>query len=78
MSAASAGWGWLLGLAGDRALVSSGWENNDVDVYHLGTGAPIYEQTIRMNGWGVNTVKRQGNTLYLTTGYWGVQTATLQ
>jgi hypothetical protein len=78
MSAPSVGWGWLLGLAGDRALVSSGWENNDVDVYQLGTGAPTYSQTIRMNGWGVNTVKRQGNTLYLTTGYWGVQTATLQ
>ncbi len=80
-TAPTAGWGWLLGLAGDRALVSSGWGNSNVDVYHLdttGSAAPTYEQTIRVNGWDANTVKRQGNTLYLATGYWGVQTATLQ
>ena len=78
VTAPTVGWGWLLGLAGDRALVSSGWLGNNVDVYQLGAGAPTYEQTIRTNGWDVSSVKRQGNTLYLATGYWGVQTATLE
>jgi hypothetical protein len=68
------GWGWLLGVAGDRALVTSGWSGEAVDVYRLRAGgAPQFEQTVRTRGWGVNGVSRQGQTLLLSTGYWGVQ-----
>ncbi|MET0791550.1 MAG: beta-propeller domain-containing protein, partial [Polyangiaceae bacterium] len=30
---AKPGWGWLVGVEGDRALVSSGWANQGIDVY---------------------------------------------
>src|SRR5262249_23112376 len=73
------GWGWLLGVAGDRALVTSGWAGGAIDVYQLRTGgAPRFEQTVRTNGWGVNNVSRQGQTVFLSSGFWGVQTIALQ
>jgi hypothetical protein len=68
------GWGWLVGVAGDRALVTSGWSGEAVDLYRLRAGgAPQFEQTVRTHGWAVNGVSRQGQTLFLSTGYWGVQ-----
>ena len=72
------GWGWLLGVAGDRALVTSGWSGGATDIYRLPAGgAPQFERTVRTNGWGVNHVSRQGQTVFLSSGYWGVQTIAL-
>ena len=72
------GWGWLLGVAGDRALVTSGWgSGNNVDVYQLSAQAPKYEQTIRTLGWDTESIKRQGNTLFIASGYWGTQAVQL-
>jgi hypothetical protein len=51
-SQAADGWGWLLDVQGDRAVV--------------------------MSGWGANGVSRQGSSLYLASGYWGVQRVDLQ
>jgi hypothetical protein len=68
------GWGWLLGVTGDRALVTSGWSGEAIDIYRLRAGAaPQFEQTVRAHSWGVSSVARQGQTLFLSTGYWGVQ-----
>jgi hypothetical protein len=74
------GWGWLLAVVGDRALVTSGWWGEQaIDVYRLrDTAAPEFEQTVRTRGWGVNAVSRQDQTLFLSSGYWGVQTVPLQ
>jgi hypothetical protein len=50
-----------------------------VDVFRLSdTAAPQYEQTVRTLGWGTNSLARQDNTLYLSSGYWGVQPIVLQ
>ncbi|MBC7977948.1 MAG: beta-propeller domain-containing protein, partial [Myxococcales bacterium] len=74
------GWGWLLAVTGDRALVTSGWYGeNAIDVYKLRDGKkPVFDQTIRTRGWSVNNVSRQGDTLFLSSGYWGVQKVELQ
>jgi hypothetical protein len=73
------GWGWLLGVVGDRALVTSGWSGGAIDIYRLRAGgAPQFDQTVRANGWGVNSVSRQGQTLFLSSGFWGVQKIALQ
>jgi hypothetical protein len=74
------GWGWLLSVVGDRALVTSGWWGEQaVDVYRLPAGkSPQFEQTIRTRGWSVNSVSRQDQTLFLSSGYWGVQKIQLQ
>jgi hypothetical protein len=74
------GWGWLLSVVGDRALVTSGWGGSQaIDVYQLVDGKkPKFEQTIRTRGWGVNSVSRQDDTLFLSSGYWGVQKVQLQ
>jgi len=74
------GWGWLLAVEGDRALVTSGWWGEQaLDVYQLRDGrAPSFEQTIRTRGWWVNGVARQDQTLFLASGYWGVQKVQLQ
>jgi hypothetical protein len=73
------GWGWLLGVEGDRALVTSGWGNAGLDIYRLAQGsAPTYDRFVRMLGWGTSSVARQGDTLYLSSGYWGVQTVDLR
>ncbi len=75
----SSGWGWLLGILGDRALVTSGWGDNGIDVYKLAPStAPVYDQFLRANGWYANAASRQGSTLFLSSGYWGVETFTLQ
>jgi hypothetical protein len=75
----SNGWGWLLDVTGDRALVTSGWGWNGLDIYRLQDGqAPTFEQTVRMRGWWLNSATRQDHTLYLTSGYWGVQPVQLQ
>ncbi len=76
---ATKGWGWLLGLAGDRAIVTSGWGQVGVDIYQLSdTAAPRFQESVRTQGWGSNSLARQGNTLYLSSGYWGVQPIVLQ
>jgi hypothetical protein len=73
------GWGWLLSVNGDRALVSSGWGDNGIDVYKLTPNAvPVYDQFLRTNGWGVNAASRQGDQIFLSSGYWGVETFTLR
>ncbi len=74
------GWGWLLGVAGDRALVTSGWgDGNGVDIYQLSdNAAPQFSQFARTRGWWTNEVTRQDNTLYLSSGYWGVEPIQLQ
>ncbi len=74
------GWGWLLAIVGAGALVTSGWWGEQaVDVYKLRQGqAPQFEQTIRTRGWWVNGVSRQDQTLFLSSGYWGVQKVQLQ
>ena len=74
------GWGWLLAVAGDRALVTSGWWGEQaIDVYRLRDGKPPqFEQTVRTRGWWLNGVSRQDRTLFLSSGYWGVQKISLQ
>lgn len=73
------GWGWLLGVEGDRAIVSSGWGPNGVDIYQLADGAaPQFRQFARTRGWWTNAISRQGAQLFLSTGYWGVETIDLR
>ncbi len=73
------GWGWLLDIEGDRAVVISGWGQDGVDIYQLADGqAPQYRQFTRTLGWWPNGVSRQANSLYLASGYWGVQKVDLQ
>ncbi|HXJ23820.1 MAG TPA: beta-propeller domain-containing protein [Polyangia bacterium] len=73
------GWGWLLDIQGDRAVITSGWGQNGVDIYQLTDGqAPQFRQFTRTLGWSANGVSRQGNSLYLSSGYWGVQRIDLQ
>jgi hypothetical protein len=74
------GWGWLLDVEGDRAMVTSGWSGGDgLDIYRLSAKAgPAYDQFVRTRGWSVNSLARQGNQLFLSSGYWGVQAVTLQ
>jgi hypothetical protein len=77
--ATQGGWGWLLAVIGNRAVVTSGWGQNGVDVYTLSqTAAPKFEQTVRTLGWWTNSVAIQDNTMFLTSGYWGVQPVQLQ
>ncbi len=74
------GWGWLLAVQGDRAVVTSGWGPMGFDIYKLSaTSAPVFDQSVRTLGWaGANSVRRQDNTLYVTSGYWGVQPVALE
>ena len=75
----SDGWGWLLSVNGNVAVVTSGWGPMGVDIYQLSaTAAPSYLQSARTLGWGTNSIARQGNALYLSSGYWGVQQINLQ
>lgn len=74
VSQSAKGWGWLLDVEGDRAVLTSGWGPNGVDIYQLADGqAPQFRQFTRTLGWWSNGVSRQDDTLYLTSGYWGVQ-----
>ncbi len=78
-SQATQGWGWLLGVQGDRAFVTSGWGTAGIDVFRLQPGqAPAYDQFIRVRGWWTNSLARQGNQLFLASGYWGTQVVNLQ
>jgi hypothetical protein len=77
------GWGWLVGVEGDRMLVTSGWgpyyAPPGLDIYRLTDGAPpAYDRFVRTLGWGIGSAVRQDNQLFLTSGYWGVQTVDLQ
>ena len=75
---AKQGWGWLVGVEGDRALVSSGWINQGIDVYRLSdSAAPSYDQFIRTHGWGLSSLARQDNRLFLSSGYWGSEVVDL-
>jgi hypothetical protein len=72
------GWGWLLDVQGDRAMVTSGWGPDGLDIYRLSsTAAPVYDQFVRTRGWSVNSLARQNNQIFLSSGYWGVQAVTL-
>jgi hypothetical protein len=71
------GWGWLLAVTGDRALVQTDWSAG-VSIYRLtDTGAPVFDSFQRTRGWWGYNAERQENTVFLSTGYWGVQTVTL-
>ncbi|MGH7329403.1 MAG: hypothetical protein ACREJX_13735, partial [Polyangiaceae bacterium] len=73
------GWGWLLGVEGDRAILTSGWGQEGIDIYKLTPNAtPTFDQFVRTNGWWTESLARQDNQLFLSSGYWGVQTVNLQ
>jgi hypothetical protein len=73
------GWGWLLGVEGDRAIITSGWGNEGVDIYKLNAAAPpAFDQFVRTRGWWANSLSRQNDQLFLSSGYWGVQTINLK
>jgi hypothetical protein len=73
------GWGWLLGVEGDRAIITSGWGNEGVDIYKLNaSAAPAFDQFVRTRGWWANSLSRQNDQLFLSSGYWGVQTINLK
>ena len=73
------GWGWLVDVQGDRALVTSGWANQGLDIYRLSpNAAPAYDQFVRTQGWSLSSIARQGNQLFLSSGDWGVQVVNLQ
>lgn len=77
-SAQQKGWGWLLGVEGDRAIVTSGWGNAGVDIFKLSDNAPpVFDQFVRTRGWSTSSLARQDDKLFLSSGYWGVQTVTL-
>jgi hypothetical protein len=78
-STPSQGWGWTLDVQGDRAFVQSGWGNDGLDVYKLKPDqAPTFEQTVRVRGWYTGALAREGNDVYLATGYWGAEHITLK
>jgi hypothetical protein len=73
------GWGWLLDVQGDRAMVTSGWGSDGLDIYRVSpTAAPAYDQFVRTRGWSVQSLARQDSQLFLSSGYWGVQAVTLK
>ena len=68
------GWSWLLAVEGNVAVVQSGWRTGGVDLYLLQPGQPpVYRQSVRTNNLFPNQISRQGNSLYLASGLWGVQ-----
>ena len=68
------GWGWLLEVQGDRAIITSGWGQAGIDIYRLNNGqAPVYDQFARTRGWWPEAITRQNDDLFVSTGYWGVQ-----
>jgi hypothetical protein len=72
-SQAEKGWGWLLGVEGDRAIMTSGWGPEGVDLYKVGTGTPTFDKFVRTRGWGASDLARQGQKLFVASSYWGVQ-----
>ncbi|MBN9161862.1 MAG: hypothetical protein J0I07_12930, partial [Myxococcales bacterium] len=78
-SAPKDGWGWLVDVEGDRAIITSGWGQVGLDIYKLTPNqAPVYSQFARTRGWWTNAISRQDGDLFLSTGYWGVQKITLK
>jgi hypothetical protein len=78
-SAPKDGWGWLVDVEGDRAIITSGWGQVGLDIYKLADGqAPVYSQFARTRGWWPSAITRQNGELFLSTGYWGVQKITLR
>ena len=78
-SAPKDGWGWLVDVEGDRAIITSGWGQVGLDIYKLQPGAaPIYDQFARTRGWWPSAITRQDGDLFVSTGYWGVQKITLK
>jgi hypothetical protein len=68
------GWGWLLDVEGDRAILTSGWGTGGIDLYRLQDGKPpVFDRFVRTRGFWTNTVTREGDTLFLASGNWGVQ-----
>ena len=60
-------------------LVTSGWGPDGLDIYTLAPGQPPqFSQTVRTRGWWMDGVTRQGSQLFLSSGYWGVQSVQLQ
>ena len=57
------GWGWLLGVDGDRALVTSGWGDGN-GARHLpalrDNAAPQFSQFVRTRGWWTNDAVAPG------------------
>ncbi|MFI5302397.1 MAG: hypothetical protein ACHREM_30255, partial [Polyangiales bacterium] len=79
VSATAHGWGWLMDVQGDRAILQSGWGSDGLDIYKLTPGAePVFDQFVRTRGWWTQAIDRQDNTLFLSSGYWGVQSITLK
>jgi hypothetical protein len=73
------GWGWMLDVQGDRAFVQSGWGSDGLGVYKLNaSGPPTFDQTVRVRGWYAGSLSREGNDVYLATGYWGTEHVTLK
>ena len=72
-SVAKDGWGWLVDVQGDRAFVTSGWAGQGLDIYQLGAGAPTFQRFVRTRGWYANSLTRDGNDIYVSSGYYGVQ-----
>lgn len=73
------GWGWLIGVEGDRAFVTSGWGNQGIDIFKLREGAaPLYDQFVRTRGWWASSLARQGDQALLASGYWGTQVIELK
>ncbi len=73
------GWGWLLGVEGDRAIVTSGWANQGVDIFKLSPDkAPAFDQFVRTRGWWTSSLARRGDQMLLASGYWGTQVVNLK
>lgn len=78
-SAPKDGWGWLVDVEGDRAIITSGWGQVGLDIYKLQpNAAPTYDQFARTRGWWPNAITRQNGDLFVSTGYWGVQKITVK
>ena len=56
----------------------SGFANQGVDIYKLSEQAPVFDQFVRTLGWGANSMARQDDELFLSSGHWGVQTIHLK
>ena len=41
------GWGWLLDVQGDRAMVTSGWGEDGLDIYRLSASAAPRVRPVR-------------------------------
>jgi hypothetical protein len=78
VSQAQKGWGWLLGVEGDRALVTSGWGEGGIDVYVLSDAEPRFDRFVRTVGYSAHSTARVGDRIYLAGGQWGVQTIDLK